>query len=216
MTQKKEEVIGILGAMVEEIKLVQQHTKNHKVHKFNDYVSFTEATMGDKKVVFALTNVGMVFASSVATTLINQFHCTKLIFTGVCGGLIDDINIGDIILAEWVINYDMNCTHFISPLNPNHRHKLGELPFIGLREFKSDPELLKLAEKAPLPNNSIRKLRGGIVSGSEFLSLERKKQLAPVWKECGGPLGVEMEGAAVAQIAYAYKVPFLLLRSVCI
>ena len=61
---------------------------------------------------------------------------------------------------------------------------------------------------------------GRIVSGSEFVTTERKAALAPVWEELSGeaggtpPLAVEMECAAVAQVCLQFGKPFLGLRAI--
>lgn len=159
----------------------------------------------------------MIFASSVATTLINTFKCSAIIFTGVAGGLVEDIELGEVILVKDVINYDMNCKDFILPFNPDYRHKLGELPFIGLREFSSCSILLSHAKEAAdkiSNSHNVKHRVSRIVSGSEFVTLDRKRELNQIWKECGDPHAVEMEGAAVAQICHAYDIPFILLRSI--
>jgi len=203
--------------MPEEIKKLNENVQNIKEHVHNDFLKFYEGTLHGRPVIYAASNVGMVFAASVVTTLINQFKCHTIIFSGVAGGLVDDIEIGEVVLVKDVLNYEMNCKEFILPFAPDHRHKLGELPFISLREFASDEKLLNIAKEAAeemQDKHGVKHRVARIVSGSEFVTLERKKALKEVWEECGNPHAVEMEGAAVAQICKAYKVPFLLVRSI--
>eukprot|EP00299_Pterocystis_sp_00344_P011181 c5166_g1_i2.p1 GENE.c5166_g1_i2~~c5166_g1_i2.p1 ORF type:complete len:183 (+),score=56.60 c5166_g1_i2:282-830(+) len=145
--------------------------------------------------------------------MINLFDVKAMIFTGVAGALKTDLNIGDIVIASGMINYDMDVTAFKLPWDPTYQHKRGEIPFLSWREHKADDTLLELAAKAPHPD-AVPCRSGLIASGSEFLSAERKAELRPVWESVDNPEAVEMEGAAVAQICRAYSVPFLALRAI--
>ena len=51
------------------------------------------------------------------------------------------------------------------------------------------------------------------MTGSEFVTVERKVALRPVWASVGDPDAVEMECAAVAQVCKMYSLPFLGLRA---
>ena len=52
------------------------------------------------QVVYATANVGMVFASAAATTMIGEFGAKAIVFTGVAGGLRAGQKIGDIVIGE--------------------------------------------------------------------------------------------------------------------
>jgi adenosylhomocysteine nucleosidase len=55
-------------------------------------------------------------------------------------------------------------------------------------------------------------MTGIIASGDEFVAgLERLEELRAA---IPGLLAVEMEGAAIAQVAHEYKVPFLVIRTI--
>jgi len=143
--------IGILGAMPEEIDLLKKKVKDLKEFSLNSFSKVYEGTWSyplstkeiiePLKLVFTASNVGKIFSSSLATTLIQQFHCEVMIFTGVAGSMSEKVNVGDIVVASHLLDYDMNCKNFIIPGNLDYRHKLGEIPFIGLRYFHSDKEL---------------------------------------------------------------------------
>lgn len=163
-------------------------------------------------MVFAAAGVGMVSASSVTTTFIQVFKAEIVLFMGVAGGLKDELKIGDLVVATDVINYDMDVTNFFMPWNPEYQHKRGELPFVGLREFPSDPRLVELASGCACDGVDVH--CGRIVSGSEFVVTSRKTELQPLWEALGNPWAVEMECAAVAQVCFVHQVPFLGIRSI--
>jgi adenosylhomocysteine nucleosidase len=84
---KSDQIIGILGAMPEEIVLIQSESKNVVTHKINEFITLYEGELENKKIVFGISGVGKTFASSVVTTMIHKFNITSLIFTGIAGGL---------------------------------------------------------------------------------------------------------------------------------
>ena len=67
----------------------------------------------------------MVFAASVATTLINDFKVQAIVFTGVAGGLKPGQKIGDIVLGKDVVNYEFDCRSFFLPFDPDYKYQLG-------------------------------------------------------------------------------------------
>ena len=55
-----------------------------------------------------MANIGMVFAGSAATTMINEFGATAIVFTGVAGGLLPGQKVGDLVIGKDVVNYEMD------------------------------------------------------------------------------------------------------------
>jgi len=193
---------------------LEKQLLNPQHHKLGQF-EFITGQLHGKELVVARSGVGVIYASSVATTMIQTYNATAIIFTGVAGGIKEGVKIGDIIVAKDLINYEMNCKNFFLAWDKDYRHKLGEYPFMkGLREFTSDSKLVQLAMEAPLGDSKVRRKLGRIVTGSEFHNTARKKELGPVWEECGHPDAVEMEGVGVAQVAHAFQIPFVILRSI--
>jgi len=60
----------------------------------------------DIKVVAGIPfNTGMVDASIMATQMLEIFHPDYILMSGVCGGFIDDCNLGDIVIARNVYTF---------------------------------------------------------------------------------------------------------------
>ena len=74
--------IGILAAMPQEVAKLRENVSDQVEHKHGDIFTFVTGILVGKPIVFAAANVGMVFAGSAATTMINDFGATQLIFTG--------------------------------------------------------------------------------------------------------------------------------------
>jgi adenosylhomocysteine nucleosidase len=195
--------------MDEEIKMIKDHVVIKKEHKYNKYVDIFEAEYQGKPLVFARSGVGQIFASSLATVMIVDFKVTHVIFTGVAGGLKTHQQIGDVVIANYTINYDLDCTNFKMPSVPDHRR--GEIPFLRLREYHCDARMVDIARAA---STTAPTQVGVVATGSEFLTNERKKALSDVWAAVDDPECVEMEGAAVGQICHSFDVPFLIIRSI--
>ena len=138
--------IGIIGALPEEIAVIQEHVEVIREHKFGSIFTIYEGRHNNRDIVYSLSNVGMVFASSVSTIMITQFAVDAVVFTGVAGALKAEHKIGDLIIADDVINYDMDCTRFELP---NVTFLRGQIPFLGWRAFTCDPSLKQLALDAP-------------------------------------------------------------------
>jgi adenosylhomocysteine nucleosidase len=207
--------IGLVGALPEEIAKLAEHVTGQAEHAHGAHISVVTGTLHGRPVAFAKSGVGMVAAAAVATVLNEVYRCDALVFTGVAGGLVADLAIGDIVVATDVINYDMDVTGFKLPWDPAYVHKRGEIPFSNMREFASAPRLAELALAAPVPEG-IALRRGRIATGSEFLTAARKAALDAVWEAVGPPrpVAVEMECAAVAQVCAGYGTDFLALRAV--
>lgn len=208
-------IIGIIGAMREEINKLEEHVKDKKVHVVNKFMTFTQGTLEGKQVVYAYSGIGKTFASSVATILILNFKCTHILFTGVAGGLTNELEIGDIVIAKDLVDYDMNCTNFKNFMEPDYKYQIGEIPFTSpkVHILPCDKSLIELGLKSSVSKET-KLYIGRIATGSEFLTQDRKKGLKNLWTELENPLGAEMEGSAVAQICFAFEIPFLAIRAI--
>jgi adenosylhomocysteine nucleosidase len=156
------------------------------------------------------------------TTLVEKFGVTHIVFTGVAGAADPSIQVGDIVIAESLVQYDMDA----SPLFPRF-----EVPLTGLTHFQSDTHLserlasiagdfvqLELESRISEEDRLAFRLseprvhRGLIASGDRFISC--KDQLQQLSSALPGLLAVEMEGAAVAQVCFELGIPFTVIRAI--
>jgi adenosylhomocysteine nucleosidase len=173
------------------------------------------------EVVAVLSRIGKVAAATTATTLIERFGVTRIVFTGVAGGLAPHVNVGDVVVAREFIQHDMDA----SPLFPRH-----EVPLTGMTRFAADAALSDaLAAAAPLalqdmlatlPQTEWLNLdlpqaqvhQGLIASGDRFVSQTAESQT--LQRELPEALAVEMECAAMAQVCHDYDVPLAAVRTI--
>ena len=173
------------------------------------------------EVVAVLSRIGKVAAATTATTLIERFGVTRIVFTGVAGGLAPHVNVGDVVVAREFIQHDMDA----SPLFPRH-----EVPLTGMTRFAADAALSDaLVAAAPLalqdmlatlPQTEWLNLdlpqaqvhQGLIASGDRFVSQTAESQT--LQRELPEALAVEMECAAMAQVCHDYDVPLAAVRTI--
>jgi adenosylhomocysteine nucleosidase len=172
--------------------------------------------------VCVLSRIGKVAAAATVATLIERFKVTHIVFTGVAGSADPQVRVGDIVIAESLLQHDLDA----SPLFPRF-----EVPLLGLANFASDRYLSNLMANAAsqfLEKDFIREIndtdratfqldqprihRGLVASGDEFIDSQEKmiklKRIVP------DLLAVEMEGAAVAQVCFEFGIPFAVVRTI--
>ena len=88
--------IAIMGAMPEEIEPILKKVQNYTTIEYagNKYY---EATYNGIELVIAYSKIGKVFSTLTATTMIEHFNATKLLFSGVAGAISNDLKVGDLI-----------------------------------------------------------------------------------------------------------------------
>lgn len=190
--------IGILGAMEEEITPLLEILKDYKEIKYANN-SYYLANFGQHELVLAYSKIGKVNSTLSAAVMIEKFGAQVLLFTGVAGAL-KSLKIGDLLVATKLCQYDLDITAF--------GHPLGFVP--GNEIFiKTDEKLNELAKQ--VASELGKKLAfGTIATGDEFICDEGKKsKIVQVFdaEAC------EMEGASVALVCDALKIPCFVLRA---
>jgi adenosylhomocysteine nucleosidase len=188
----REELAAVLALMPDETKQVVAGRDFYVGH------------LHGRDVVAVLSRIGKVAAATTASVLIQQFGVTRIVFTGVAGGLGPGVNVGDIVVADSFLQHDLDA----SPIFPKY-----EVPLYGLSRFASDPALSsKLAAAAQRALPGVKLHRGLVVSGDRFVATTAEsKALQAALPDA---LAVEMEGAAIAQVCHDFGVPFAAVRTI--
>lgn len=195
-------IIGIIAAMEEELEiLLSEMSLEEKKVKAN--MTFNRGNLWGKDVVAVVCGIGKVNAAICTQILASEFAVDKIINVGVAGGISKDIYPGDIVIADNLVEHDMDTTSFGDP------H--GQIPRMDTFDFKCDKELVALAKKACDNAKELNTFVGRIVSGDIFVAdIEKIKWLE---KEFNA-LSCEMEGASIAHTCYLNDIPFVVIRSI--
>ncbi len=210
-----EELTGVLGAFGDEIRMIKDSLKDKEACSYLG-IKFVKGTLNGRHVVVAETGVGKVNAAMTTAVMIDRFHPVEVLFTGIAGGIAEDLKPGDLVIGERLVQHDLG-------LLAQDGFKLeGERnPANGVRNpvyFKSDERLVGYAKLAFEKTRFISidgeapKLKTGLIAtGDCFVASDAKK--AELQKNLDAQ-AVEMEGGAVAQICYQQSVPFIVIRSI--
>lgn len=192
--------IAIMGAMPEEIEPLLKKVENVKKIEYANN-SYYEATYKGKKLVIAYSKIGKVFSSLTASTLIEKFGCSKLLFSGVAGAINPELHIGDLIIADKLCQHDLDITIF------GHDH--GYVPE-GAVFVETDRELREIAKEVA-KKNELTLIEGTIATGDQFVASNERKEFILSTFDADA---IEMEGASVAVVCNALNTPFFVLRAI--
>lgn len=194
---------GIIAAMSEELEILLKDMELEE-KKVKANMTFNKGKLWGKDVVAVVCGIGKVNAAICAQILASEFKVNRIINVGVAGGIGKEIYPGDIVIAENLVEHDMDTTAFGDP------H--GQVPRLDTFDFKCDADLIQAAKKACATlGDDIHTFTGRIVSGDVFVADLEKIQ----WLEKEfNALSCEMEGASIAHTCYLNSIPFVVIRSI--
>ena len=196
-------MIGIIGAMEEEIAKLKNVINNIEIKKIAG-MEFCSGQIGNKDVTVVRSGIGKVNAAACTQILADRFKADTVINTGIAGSLRNEINIGDIVLSTDAVIHDMNVEGF--------GYQRGQVPRMDVFAFPTDDELRKKAKNiCETYISDVGVHEGRVLSGDIFVSDRRVKEdlQATFNGYC-----TEMEGAAIAQVAYLNNIKCLIIRAI--
>ena len=234
--------IAVMSAFEPEWTSLQADLENAERTTVNG-TEFVTGTLSGQDVVLFLSGVSMVNAAMTTQAALDRFDISAIVFSGIAGGIDPSLNIGDVVVAEdwgnWLEGAMARETAdgfalpgFLTSPFPNKGMIFTRETTVasdrGAPEtrfwFPADPALLdaarKVAETTPLaPCNAANvclreapqvRVGGKAVSGSSFMD---NADLRGWIFDTFDAQVVDMESAAVAQVAWANEVPFIAFRS---
>ena len=213
------EVTAVLGAFGPEVAQIQRRMTDTQTQSLHGLRVVT-GKIGRRSVVLAQTGIGKVNAAMTTSLVIERFSPSQIIFSGIAGGVSDRVRPGDIVIAEKIAQHD-----FGDVTDAGMKARPLEDPISGEKHpmfHFGDPRLIELARSSArtaklttVPTSIGQRppevMTGTVVTGDVFVaSAAKKQQLIADF----GADAVEMEGAAVAQVAAQLKVPCVVIRSI--
>lgn len=194
-------MIGIIGAMEVEVNAIIDMLENKK-EKVIGPIAFTLGTINGKDVVVAKCGIGKVFAAMCAESMIQNFELEYLLNVGVGGSLSKNLNVASIAISKSCVQHDMDTSPLGDPVGMISGINIIEIPASNAVVWKVEEAVKELGLNYEI---------GVIASGDQFVnSSEKKEYICKTFKA----IACEMEGAAIAQVAYVNKVPFCVIRAI--
>ena len=194
--------IGIIAAMDEEIATIKNLMQDTEVKKIFD-LEFIIGKINSKEVILVKCGAGKVHAARTTQILIDNFDIDYIINVGTAGGLNNDIEIGDIVIAKKLVQHDYDITA--------GGHEKGYVSHTG-KYFECDKILIERSKDTINSlNENFKAVVGLIATGDIFVQdINVKNSIKEEFDaDC-----VEMEGAAIAQVCTLDKIPFIVIRAI--
>ncbi len=194
-------MIGIIGAMKIEVERLRSMIKDPVTEKISG-MDFVSGELRGRRVVTAQCGEGKVAAAICAQTMLLRFDPELIINTGVAGSLSEKLGVGDIAVADRLVQHDMDVT----PLGkePGYIFSLDEVYMPA--DAAASAKLLSCAESLGINCET-----GVIASGDQFIAdPDKKERIVSAF----GAIACEMEGAAIAQVCRSSGVPFAVIRAI--
>ncbi len=196
-------MIGIIGAMEEEISNLKSHMQVEEVQTIAG-MSFFKGAVKGIELVLVRSGIGKVNAGICTQILASVYGVDTVINTGIAGSLNADIDIGDIVVSTSLVQYDVDARNF--------GYKLGEIPRMNIVEFPADKYLIDKTQSAfDSLDLGIKLYKGMVATGDKFVSEDSLKAeiISNFHAYC-----VEMEGAAIAQTAMLNNMACVVIRAI--
>ena len=195
------EKIGIIGAMDIEVEQFKQEMRSPQSEIISG-IEFVSGKLWGRDTVIAVSGVGKVNAAICTQTMILNFNPSCIINSGVAGGLEPSLSICDVVVANSVVQHDMDTSPLGDPV--------GYISGLDIVDIPCDNDICQALFQSA-QENGIHSLTGKIASGDQFINSSSKKE----WlSKTFDAFACEMEAAAIGHVAYKNGVPFGILRSI--
>ncbi|WP_405403467.1 5'-methylthioadenosine/S-adenosylhomocysteine nucleosidase [Paracoccus sp. Ld10] len=234
--------IAVMSAFQPEWISLQADLEGAETQTING-TDFITGTLSGQEVVLFLSGVSMVNAAMTTQMALERFDIEAIVFSGIAGGVDPSLNIGDVVVADqwgqWLETVIARETPdgfelpgFLESPFPNYDMIYTRETTVasdrGAPEtrfwFPTDPALLEVAARVAettdladcnTDNDCLTappqiRVGGNGVSGSSFMDNAGVRDWLSTTFQAQV---VDMESAAVAQVAWANQVPFIAFRS---
>ena len=193
--------IGIIGAMSIEVEALIAKLENREKETVSG-IEFNTGSLFGKKIVVAKCGVGKVFAAICAEAMIIRYSPALVVNTGVGGALNKELRPTDTVIAERLLQHDMDT----SPLGDPK----GLISGINKIYFDTDERAREILTSAA-ERLGLKATCGTVASGDRFVASKEEKDR--IVSEFSADV-CEMEGGAIAHTAFVNGTPFIVIRAI--
>ena len=199
----QEPVVGIISAMDNELALLLEKADIERVDRVGQ-LDFHIGTLNGVRVILTRSGIGKVHAAAGAAYLLEGYHPTHILFTGIAGGVGDETKVLDVVVAKDLVQHD-----FVYIRQDGFEWSADMAGNVGY--IPCDPELIQLARDCAVSVvGEEHVFEGTIATGDQFVASD---SYVKYLQEQFNAIACEMEGAAVALVCSEYGVPFVVIRS---
>ena len=167
--------------------------------------TFYVGTLSGVDVVLVKAGIGKVLAASCAETLIDTYQVGGIVFTGIAGGVGDDVDVMDMVIGTALVQHDYGTETndgFVWNGEAAADQETGMIPV--------DETLSAIAYNAARDVLGADKVHQGVIAtGDQFVASET---YVKVLQDQFDALACEMEGGSVARVCDQFGVPCAVLR----
>ncbi|WP_285765428.1 5'-methylthioadenosine/S-adenosylhomocysteine nucleosidase [Peribacillus sp. SI8-4] len=193
--------VAIIGAMEEEVTILRDKLEGLEQVTIAGS-EFNTGKLDGVEVILLKSGIGKVNAAMSTAVLLEKFKPDAIINTGSAGGYHPALNVGDVVISTEVRHHDVDVTAF--------GYEYGQVPQLPAA-FIPDEKLFALAQEAAKEIQDIQVAKGLIVTGDSFMNDPVRVEF--VRGKFTDLYAVEMEAAAIAQVAHQFQTPFVIIRS---
>lgn len=191
---------GIINAMPEEMANLEAAMENLEIKSIK-HIDFHVGTIAGQEVVVVESGIGKVQAGLTTALLITNFDVDVIINSGSAGAIEAGLKIGDVVVATETAYHDVDATVF--------GYAYGQVPQQPAR-FVADASLVDQIMMAAT-TTGLHTVTGLIVTSDSFVA--SSEQVATIKQHFPDVSAAEMEGAAIAQVAHQFGVPYAVVRA---
>lgn len=200
--------IAFVCAMPKEIRALVDDLSTHSEEQEDAgdpfpiyHISLTDSLGTSRKYPIVESGIGKANAASATLYTIQRFAPSLIVNVGVSGGLYPDAQVGDLCVSTSFRYHDVWCG------DGNDKGQVQGMPTI----YEADSGTVTQIEEC-VRQCSISMHSGLLLCGDTFIP--ESDHLRSLVKEYPHTIAVDMESAAMAQVAYRYHVPIVSLRIV--
>ena len=192
-------MIGIIGAMQIEIENIIKLMNAAECETFA-HMKFYKGKINNLNCIVSVCAPGKVNAAVCTQLMITKYSPEVIINVGVAGSLEDGLKIGDLVLADSVVQHDIDTS------------AVGdELGFISGMKIVKIPCAKEVTEKIKAAASQLNEYIsiGCIATGDQFIS--NKEKLLSI-KNTFKVVACEMEAGSIGQVCFMNDVEFAVLK----